>query len=39
MAEAVTTETDLTGAEGVTWNLSDLYESLDDPRIENDIKD
>src|SRR5713101_5906426 len=39
MAEAVGAETDLTGAEGVTWNLSDLYQSLDDPRIENDIKD
>jgi oligoendopeptidase F len=39
MAEPLATETDLTGAEGVTWNLSDLYESLDDPRIENDIKD
>lgn len=38
MAEAVAGETDLTGAEGVTWNLSDLYSSLDDPRIENDIK-
>jgi oligoendopeptidase F len=39
MAEAVVTETNLTGAEGVTWNLSDLYQSLDDPQIENDIKD
>lgn len=39
MAEAVATEADLTGAEGVTWNLSDLYRSLEDPQIENDIRD
>jgi oligoendopeptidase F len=39
MAEALATETSLTGAEGVTWDLSDLYQSLDDPRIESDIKD
>jgi oligoendopeptidase F len=37
MTEAA--EANLTGAEGVTWNLSDLYLSLDDPRIENDLKD
>lgn len=28
-----------TGAEGVKWDLSDLYLSLDDPQIEKDIKD
>jgi oligoendopeptidase F len=38
MVQAIV-ETNLTGAEGVTWNLSDLYQSLDDPRIENDIED
>lgn len=32
-------ETTSTGAEGIKWNLSDLYSSLDDPQIEKDIKD
>jgi len=27
-----------TGAEGVRWNLSDLYSGLDDPKIERDLK-
>lgn len=27
-----------TGAEGVKWDLSDLYESVDDPKIERDIR-
>ena len=31
------TTTELTGAEEVAWDLSDLYESSDDPRIEADI--
>ena len=29
--------TELTGAEGVAWDLSDLYESGDDPRLESDV--
>ena len=29
--------TELTGAEGVAWDLSDLYEGIDDPRIEADV--
>lgn len=29
----------VTGAEDVTWDLSDLYESEDDPKLEADIKD
>ncbi len=37
MGEAI--ETNLTGAEGVTWNLSDLYLNLNDPQIEKDIED
>ena len=37
MGEAI--ETALTGAEGVTWNLSDLYLNLNDPQIEKDIED
>jgi len=37
MAEA--TETTLSGAEGITWNLSDLYLNLEDPQIEKDFKD
>jgi oligoendopeptidase F len=36
MAEAI--KAVITGAEGVKWNLSDLYLSLDDPKIEEDIK-
>jgi oligoendopeptidase F len=27
------------GSEGIRWDLSDLYSSLDDPQIERDIKD
>ena len=27
------------GAEGITWDLSDLYSSLKDKRIERDIRD
>jgi oligoendopeptidase F len=30
--------TELTGAEAVAWDLSDLYEGGDDPRIEQDIE-
>jgi oligoendopeptidase F len=29
--------TELTGAEEVAWDLSDLYEALDDPRIDADV--
>jgi len=29
--------TELTGAEDVAWDLSDLYESGDDPRLEADV--
>jgi len=32
------TTTELTGAEDVAWDLSDLYESGDDPRIEQDVQ-
>ncbi|HLG08618.1 MAG TPA: M3 family oligoendopeptidase [Gaiellaceae bacterium] len=31
------TTTELTGAEDVAWDLSDLYESGDDPRIDQDL--
>ena len=31
--------TELTGAEDVAWDLSDLYESGDDPRIEQDVQE
>ena len=31
------TTTELTGAEEVAWDLSDLYESGDDPRLETDV--
>lgn len=31
--------TELTGAEEVFWDLSDLYESDDDPRIEQDLQE
>lgn len=31
--------TELTGAEEVFWDLSDLYESGDDPRIEQDLQE
>jgi oligoendopeptidase F len=37
MAEAA--ETTLVGSEGIRWDLSDLYSSIDDPYIERDIKD
>lgn len=33
------TTTELTGAEDVAWNLSDLYESGDDPRLEADVQE
>ena len=33
------TTTELTGAEDVAWDLSDLYESGDDPRIEQDVQE
>ena len=29
--------TELTGAEDVTWDLSDLYAGIDDPSIESDV--
>jgi oligoendopeptidase F len=29
--------TEITGAEEVAWDLSDLYEAIDDPRIDADI--
>jgi oligoendopeptidase F len=32
------TTTELTGAEDVAWDLSDLYEGGDDPRIEADVQ-
>jgi oligoendopeptidase F len=31
------TTTEITGAEEVSWDLSDLYDGSDDPRIEEDI--
>jgi hypothetical protein len=31
------TTTELTGAEDVAWDLSDLYESGDDPRLDADV--
>ena len=33
------TTTELTGAEDVAWDLSDLYESGDDPRIEHHVRE
>jgi oligoendopeptidase F len=33
------TTTELTGAEDVAWDLSDLYESGDDPRLERDVEE
>jgi oligoendopeptidase F len=33
------TTTELTGAEDVAWDLSDLYESGDDPRLEADAQE
>ena len=32
------TTTEITGAEDVAWDLSDLYEGGDDPRIEQDVE-
>src|SRR5919108_1309603 len=32
------TTTEITGAEDVAWDLSDLYEGADDPRLEGDVK-
>jgi oligoendopeptidase F len=31
------TTTEITGAEDVAWNLSDLYDGGDDPRLEQDV--
>jgi oligoendopeptidase F len=33
------TTTELTGAEDVAWDLSDLYESGDDPRLNADVQE
>ena len=33
------TTTELTGAEEVAWDLSDLYESSDDPRLDADVQE
>jgi oligoendopeptidase F len=33
------TTTELTGAEDVAWDLSDLYESGDDPRLGSDVQE
>jgi oligoendopeptidase F len=33
------TTTEITGAEEVAWDLSDLYEGADDPRFETDVKE
>jgi oligoendopeptidase F len=33
------TTTELTGAEDVAWDLSDLYDGGDDPRIEQDVEE
>jgi oligoendopeptidase F len=33
------TTTELTGAEEVAWDLSDLYEGGDDPRLEEDVRE
>ena len=32
------TTTEMTGAEEVVWDLSDLYAGGDDPRIEKDVE-
>ena len=32
------TTTEITGAEDVAWNLSDLYDGGDDPRLERDVE-
>ncbi len=31
--------TELTGAEEVAWDLTDLYESADDPRLDEDVEE
>ena len=31
--------TTVTGAEAVEWNLADLYESPDDPRLQEDLSE
>ena len=33
------TTTELTGAEQIAWDLSDLYEGGDDPRLEEDVQE
>jgi len=33
------TTTELTGAEAVAWDLSDLYDGGDDPRLEEDVRE
>jgi oligoendopeptidase F len=33
------TTTEITGAEDVAWDLSDLYEGADDPRFEADVQE
>ena len=33
------TTTEITGAEDVAWDLSDLYDGGDDPRIEQDVEE
>jgi len=33
------TTTELTGAEDVAWNLADLYDGGDDPRLEEDVRE
>ncbi|MGH3111013.1 MAG: M3 family oligoendopeptidase [Gaiellaceae bacterium] len=33
------TTTELTGAEDIAWDLSDLYESGEDPRLEADVQE
>ena len=33
------TTTEITGAEEVAWDLSDLYESAEDPRFESDVEE
>ena len=38
VASGVMTTTELTGAEDVAWDLSDLYDGGDDPRIEQDVE-
>src|SRR5918999_4097660 len=33
------TTTELTGAEGIAWDLSDLYDGGDDPRLDEDVRE